>query len=81
MKTTIVKWDESMAARCLARVERHPVKKEYTAPAVKIKATAPVSTAVPAITIEEEAPSIDIATGEWDGFEYALNNALKKKHN
>jgi hypothetical protein len=31
-------------------------------------------------TPQERALSLDIAAGEWDDFQYSLNNVLKKTH-
>lgn len=49
MKTTRIKWDESMLVRCLARVA------DYPTPAVK---KAPVKAEEPAVNVRLEVPSI-----------------------
>ena len=77
MRTSVIKWDESMAARCLAKYQDsiapaagHHVSGKHKAAYTPVPVTAPA----------EKPVSVDIAAGEWDGFEYALNNALKKKN-
>ncbi len=73
MKTNIIKWDDSMAVRCLARCQDKFAKK-YLPYGMNIKK--PVQKKASA----EKDYSVDIAKGEWDDFQYAVSNALKKKN-
>ena len=73
MKTNIVKWNDSMAVRCLARCQNNFTKTYHplgvsSKKSVKQKAS------------PEKDYSINITKGEWDDFQVAVSNALKKKH-
>ena len=69
-----IKWDESMAERCLARYQGGYPPITYYPKKVKSQKAAQVKTA------PEKDFSIDIVAGEWDNFQYALSKELKKKH-
>jgi len=73
MKMNIIKWDDSMAVRCLARSQDCLTKKNLPLQVNSKKAEK--KKAAP-----EKDYSINIAKGEWDDFQYAVNNVLKKKH-
>ena len=75
MKTNIIKWDESMAVRCLARVKNDQAKAAYIPQGVKSQK------ALQTKASPEKPLSVNIAKGEWDDFQYALSSTLKKKHN
>lgn len=73
MKTTMTKWDESMAVRCLARCQDNNAQTNYPARGVKSYKTVQVKAS------PEKAASVKMIAGEWDDFESALSNVLKKK--
>lgn len=73
MKTNIIKWDDSMAVRCLARCQNNFAQKYLPLGANSKK---PVQKKAST----DKDYSINIAKGEWDDFQYAVNSALKKKH-
>ena len=74
MKTSIIKWDESMAMRCLARCKDYYTHAKYLPRSVNRHKAAKVK-ATPKKVI-----SVDIPKGEWDDFQHALSSTLKKKH-
>lgn len=74
MKTNIIKWDDSMAVRCLARCQNNHARTTY------LLRGADGNKAVKTKAPPEKDVSINIVAGEWDDFQYALNSMLKKKH-
>lgn len=76
MRTAIIKWDRSMAARCLERCSDFYCHTAYTP--LKLKSRKPA--AEKALPVEAPVPEINIAVDEWDGFQRALSSVLKKKH-
>ena len=72
MEMNRIKWDQSMAVRCLERfgkdgpVAAYPFRRPDSKPTVKKKSPL------------EKAYFTDIVKGEWDDFYYALNKALKR---
>lgn len=94
MQTIITKWDESMAVRCLARSQDDYAQTAYQprrvgkyktshAKATPVKATQEIAAqeiAAQDMTSPEKTLSINIVAGEWDDFQYALSNTLKKNH-
>lgn len=77
MEMNRIKWDQSMAVRCLERfgkdgpVAAYPFRRPNSNPTVKKKS--PLEKAY-----AEKAFFTDIVKGEWDDFYYELNKALKK---
>jgi len=69
MKSTRIKWEQAMAQRCLARVNRFNFELEPVLEEVSADLETP-----PAPVLVD----IDIKAGEWDSFEYALSAALKR---
>lgn len=87
MKTTIIKWNKSMAERCLLRCLGNYTKKANLSKRAKChkavetaaaSAAAAPAAAAPAKASPESKVFISIVKGEWDDFEYALNSVLKK---
>ena len=74
MKTNIIKWDKSMAVRCLAKCNNFYVNAAFL-PLKMHSHKAAAAKASPICAI-----SVNIPVGEWDGFEYAINSAVKKNH-
>lgn len=72
MKTNIIKWDNNMALRCLAKYQDKLAKK-YLLHGAGSKKPAQEKAS------PEKECTVDIVKGEWDDFQYAVNTALKKK--
>lgn len=73
MKTNIIKWDDSMAVRCLARFH-DSLEKKFLPYGMSIKKPLQKKAS------PEKDYSISIPKGEWDDFQYAVSDALKKKY-
>jgi hypothetical protein len=75
METQKIKWDSSMAVRCLAKLQNEKRVKKILTEKPEVK-----KTEVPVKTGKEKELTVNIPKGEWDDFQHALSATIKKKH-
>jgi len=76
METQRIKWDKSMAVRCLARVrDTSSDLKGNTS-----QYTGKISDNQVKPCCNDEEFSINIAKGEWDDFQRSISTVYRKRH-